>query len=519
MKKYIKDIAYLLTVGFSAFAVTSCSEDTMDKINKNDNHPLTANAKFVVTDLETSTAFSVVGGDFSLYASIYMEHEAGISNQTYNAEMRLGEPSSTTTYNNVWNSLYTNIKNAKVVIEKCSEGGPEVGSDITLGIGKVFLAYNGAVLADLFGDAPYFEAGVLDEVGLPVYRQSKVDKQQDIYKDVLKLIDEAIVLFDGEDAGVLGDVGTQDLIFTGDGESWKKVAYGLKARYTMRLLATSSNKTQDLNNILSYIDNSFTSADEEFKFTSYDGGNNNNPLAAFSYSREALAASKSLFDKFIERKDPRTLPIIRSANGREGYRGGNPITDIANAYLVPNGDAKEQLRTYSYLATDYSWSAPTQLMSYHELLFLKAEALARLNKTVEAESALKEAIGAGFDNLSYSLADAGVKADLSKSVDSYFTDNVKPLFTANPLKEIMIQKYLSFVGASGESVEAYNDYRRMQALGESFIKLENPKNTTSFPLRFTYGNSDVLANPNVTSLVSDRNYVYTEKVWWAGGTR
>ena len=39
------------------------------------------------------------------------------------------------------------------------------------------------------------------------------------------------------------------------------------------------------------------------------------------------------------------------------------------------------------------------LMSYHELKFLQAEALCRLNRTSDAEKALKEAVAAGIANL------------------------------------------------------------------------------------------------------------------------
>jgi hypothetical protein len=60
--------------------------------------------------------------------------------------------------------------------------------------------------------------------------------------------------------------------------------------------------------------------------------------------------------------------------------------------------------------------------------------------------------------------------------NDYFDNSVKALFDANPLKETMIQKYLAFFGASGESLEAYNDYRRLKAMGESFIELSNPNN-------------------------------------------
>ena len=79
MKKY-KSIGKLLAVSFLTAAIASaCTEDAMDKINENPNNPLDAPAKFLITDLGVNTGFSTVGGDFSLYSSVYIEHETGIS--------------------------------------------------------------------------------------------------------------------------------------------------------------------------------------------------------------------------------------------------------------------------------------------------------------------------------------------------------------------------------------------------------------------------------------------------------
>ena len=66
--------------------------------------------------------------------------------------------------------------------------------------------------------------------------------------------------------------------------------------------------------------------------------------------------------------------------------------------------------------------------------------------------------------------------------DDYFNNNVKAKFTANPLSEVMNQKYIAFF--EEEAVEAYNDYRRLKAMGNNVISLENPLNTTQFPLRY-----------------------------------
>ena len=99
---------------------------------------------------------------------------------------------------------------------------------------------------------------------------------------------------------------------------------------------------------------------------------------------------------------------------------------------------------------------------------------------------------------------------------SYFDENVVPLFDANPLKETMIQKYISFWNADGESTECYNDVRRLKSLGEDIYGLQNPG---KFPLRCPYGNDDTTTNPNIQAAYGDGQYVFTENVWWAGGTR
>ena len=52
---------------------------------------------------------------------------------------------------------------------------------------------------------------------------------------------------------------------------------------------------------------------------------------------------------------------------------------------------------------------------------------------------------------------------------TYFDVDVKPLFTANPLKETMNQKYIAFFGASDESTDCNNDIHIPKGLGENLI--------------------------------------------------
>lgn len=117
MKTYniIKGIfaATVLSVVFSG-----CSEDAMDRINKDHGHTQSVAGRFILTDVITSTAFSNAGGDFNTYLSAYIEYEVGVDNQLYYAETRESEPTSSSTFNNTWNGLYSTLKSARIIINQ-----------------------------------------------------------------------------------------------------------------------------------------------------------------------------------------------------------------------------------------------------------------------------------------------------------------------------------------------------------------------------------------------------------------
>jgi hypothetical protein len=512
---------FLLTASF-ALVLSSCSEDIMDDINKDINHSQDAQAKFIVADILTATAFSNTGGDISTYMSSYVEHEVGTHNQLFRGENRQNEPSAASTFNNTWGSLYSALKNAKIVIDKCSVGGTQEGNVFTKGVAEVLAAYNLALLTDMFGDVPWLEA-----CDYTAHMNPVIDKQEDIYGDILAYIESAIVDLQGNDAHATGGLAGYDLMYNGHKANWLKFAYGLKARYTMRLLKRSSNVNTDLEMVITCVDNSFQSASEQAAFAIYDASNLN-PLFDFQWSRDGLAASESMAEKLIARNDPRLRRVFVDPEWEQITGPADPAY-----FMAPNGANEELQYWYNTSIFVYSQIAPTLLLSYHEVLFLKAEALCRLTRPLEAEPVLKQAVIAAIANTERSISAAfdaptvnnyGGISENTAAIDAteagtYFDAEVKPLFDANPLSETMIQKYIGFFGASGEAPECYNDIRRMKALGENFVVLNNPNNATKFPLRLPYGNDDTTANPNVQVAYGDGQYVYAEPVWWAGGTR
>jgi hypothetical protein len=513
MKNKILFSKWVLT-GLGIVILSSCTESVMDNINSDTDNTEDVTAKFLVSDIETSTAFNIVGSDLSFYASVYIEHETGTYNQMWDAETRLSQPTASSTYDNSWKQLYQNLSNAKTVIKKCSTGGSEDGNQITLGVAQVLTAYNLAILTDLFGNVPWSEACDLSIL------QPKVDTQESIYTDVIAYLDSAITNFAGSDAATTGSLGSQDFFFKGKAKSWKKFAYGLKARYTMHLLYRSSNTTQDLNNIIAWADSSFSSADEDCKYSVYEGEGSSaaSPFAQFYADRDYFSVSQSFLDKLTARNDPRANVLFMTPKWKLR-------TDASNVSAAPNGDPDQVMDYYDISIYSGAFTLPTNLLSYHELQFLKAEAYARSGNTTDAWAALQEAVTSCISTKITTLVTAvndeqelGATAITDAQIQTYLTDEVQPLFDVNPLQEIMVQKYLGFYGGEGEALETYTDYRRLQSFGqENYITLYNSHNTTEFPFRYSYGTSDVTANPNVEELYGDGSYVYKKKVWWAGG--
>jgi len=481
----MKNILNILLTGLVAVAMLSCSEDVMDDINKNVNDPTEVGSNLIITDAMITSGFSITGSNLAFYSSIYMEYNVGIWGQMYAAEIRTGEPISSTTYNNSWNTIYNNLYNLKVIIDKCSEGGEEEGNFHTLGIAQTLMAHNLATLTDLMGDVPWTEALQPGFIYAPV-----LDGQESIYAEVNRLLDAAIENFNK--STTFPSLGVQDFIYKGNIDRWEKFAYGLKARYAMRL----SLKNERYTDVISFAEKSFTSIADQAKLD-YNGSTLVSPFHKFSQDRDYFGASQSLYNKMEERGDPR-LDVY-----------WKPHPSSGEFILAPNGNPDQVQGKYSISALS-NQTAPTYLMSYHEVEFLKAEAYVRLGQLENAEEALKKAIEAAFQKVN-----VGLTAD---TADVYFEESVIPKFNSNPLSEVMNQKYIAFF--EEEAVETYSDYRRLVAMGDNVIELENPKNAENlFPQRFTYGASDVTTNVNVREAYGDGKYVFSEKVWWAGGTR
>ncbi|OAZ03180.1 SusD/RagB family nutrient-binding outer membrane lipoprotein [Flavobacterium succinicans] len=479
----MKNIKIILLTLLGLFLFQSCSEDILDDINTNPNEPTDVPSRLIITDVMVASAFSLTAADNSFYAGVYSELNAGNHNQTYKAQTRDGEPQKSTTYNNAWNTSYRQLRSLKIILEKCSTGGSEQGNYQTLGVAQILYAYNLALLTDLFGDVPHSEALNIQNL------QPKLDKQEMIYQEVFKMLNEGIVNL-GKTSSY-ASLGSQDVVYGGNSSKWIKAANGLLARYTMRLSLVKPNYQA----VIDYVDNSFTNATDEFKLVN---GGITNPYARFEMDRGGLCVAKSFYDLMVANgsADARTAVFFTKKNGA--------VNPLDNSLLNP----MEAQNVYS-ISGIMNAKNPIYVQGYHELLFLKAEAQARLGQEAAAKATLNLAIKAAYTKQQ-------VVAFTSAQADAYIA-SIGTLAGRKLLKKIMIEKHISFY--ENEGIEDYNDTRRLAAMGDGdLVPLVNAR-PELFPQRFGYGNSDVSANVHVREAFGDGSYVYKEKVWWAGGTR
>ena len=470
----MKNLKYLfLLVGALSFA--SCSEDIMDDINKDKNNAAQIQAKLTLPHVIVESAAGTTATDMAWYSSVYIEHNAGTHGQFYTADKRTNTNESSL-FNNSWNSLYQSaLMPANDIIKKCSPGGTEADNTRLLGIAQILIAYNWAVTTDMWGDIPFSEAlqGSLN-------RQPKYDSQEAVYTGIQKLLDDAIVNLTASLTSA-NTILTYDYIYGGDAAKWIKAANSLKARYYLRLSNKDASAAQKA---LAAAAKGFTSAADAFVFAKYEAtAIGENPWYQFFVDRSATSVGKTLYDLMVARNDPRV----------------NYYFTLKSGVIVPapNGTATEsQNATYSVskIASELRTN-PTPLMSYHELLFVIAEAKFRASDATYTTD-LKNAITASF-----------AWHKVTESAATYYTANVEPKLATAALEEILTQKYIA--GYEIESIEAYNDYRRT-----GFPTMKNPNNNLAaygFVNRFPYPTTEESYNSaNVPSINS-----FKDKVWWA----
>ena len=510
-------IKYVFGLAMSSLLfLSSCSDSMMDKINTDERHPSlpAVDGKFQITDGEVATVYSVLCGNYAWYVSSFTEQEFGTNNnQLKDVEARLlSEIAASSSFENEWNAAYLNLYNIVSLRKKC-ESGVNKGQYDLMGMAQTLEALNLGVLTDLHGDVPMSEC--FSDISAP-----KIDTQKAIYDSIFAKLDAAQANF-VRGASMKNGV-SQDVIFKGDLQQWSGLAHALKARYLLHTYGV--NKTDALlRQVLSETDAALAAGFKGANLNVFDTGAQNNSWYAYWFSREYIGSSTTVDNLLKARNDPRE-PIYNYACYKD-VTGADTVATPGDAKLAAEQEGVNVPAFYLNPA------AYEHLFSKSELYFIRAEVKARLNENAKSdfEAAVTaamddwQATGGKFTDVVFGLGTINPANITATDIQNYLT-HINALYLANPLKEILVQKYIA--QTRDEQLETYNDMRRCKFVDGSYpVAMVNPNNNNAagnrWPLRLPYGNSDVISNPNVKKAFGSGNdagmYVFTKPVWWAGG--
>lgn len=491
----------IYSLALIALLATSCSDDTMDNINKDNANPPADKvpAYLQITDAIMSTGFTTTSGAYAWYLSSITEQEIGSgNNQLMKVEMRnANELAASSTYNNEWNGTYGNLMNLKQIIDKVKEGSgtTDEGQLDLLGMAQVLTAINYGVLTDLHGDIPCSEAlQGLDNL------QPNLDKQEDVYKYIFATLESAIDNISKAREEEMENVGSQDILYGNDMEQWQAAANAVMARYKLHTLYRNPAV---LDEVIDYANKAVNLGFKGMYITTFNGITCDNPWSAYVWSRYYTACSSTVYKIMEATSDPR-------ADGYCLFDVGEDEPDWQYVACDPGDEATAKESAWPFYPVWIDYSPSVQVMSEAELYFILAEAYMRKGNVDDAHMYFNDAVRAAFGDL-----------ENIYGVDFGADDFLAQWSEGVTLSDIMAQKYVSQI--RDEQIETYNDLRRCAALGEEHITLTNPYNTQSginrWPLRLPYGNSGVISNSNIKAAYGDGSYIFTEKIWLYGGTR
>jgi hypothetical protein len=461
MKNTFKLLPVLL---LTTILFVSC-EEFLD-VNTDPNNPPTApiDGLLVRTTLETGRNTYRVGE----VTSSFVQYLAS-PNPAYGPDIH-----DNISYGAIWSSLYGVLGDlADLRAQAEQQNAPHYA-----GVGKVLTAYNLSLLVNMFGDVPYSEA-LFGTTLNPKY-----DASSDIYAEILRLLDQAVV--DLQSTASTSSPGQSDLIFRGDRQKWLRTAHALRARYLNHYSKTSSYNPAA---VLAAVDQAFRNSGDDFQLSFFNEGlTTQNPWYRVAVLNAGLNLGGWFSTQLINHMngtyygvfDPR-LPLI-----------ANPVTNLDFPAIVGqyvgtrNGAGRGAVpsvgvRAVLIVGSFYSASAtsPIEMATYAELKFIEAEAALAMNPARSAAA-----------------YEAGIRSHMAKlgvnqgDINAYMATS--EVSTQINRAKIMKEKYVAML----LNPEAWNDARRFnyQYNGFQLPTNHNPALNGQMLRRVRYPDSEFQRN-------------------------
>jgi hypothetical protein len=325
-------------------------------------------------------------------------------------------------------------------------------------------------ITDLYGDVPYFQAGLgyYDRIYSPAF-----DTQQSIYTDLLKEVSQAT-----DSLSTSADYPTGDIFYFPSGSSqideWKKFGNSLLLRMAMRLTkvdpATAQSYIAKLTakagtTMTSNADNAIVEHSNQSPETF-----NRDAQTILGNDSSGLKLCKTFIDTLKKNKDPRLHVIAylfendgnsdTTSADQVGMPGGcilggsNPNVNIAIVdapYFQVSG-----IQGYSTLNSNLlNISAPTLVLTYAQTELLLADAAARWGSMADAVAHYKNGVVAAITQLSAYGSGATISVT---DASGYLADH--PLNTSSKAAALGQINYEYWISCFMDEYEAWCNWRR-----------------------------------------------------------
>lgn len=451
--------------------------DGLTELNDNPNQPVSVGAEFLLPAAIVAGAERLHGSSLNmdlvgLWVQHYAEHRYAIEDRYEFQDV---------TINGHWSYLYESpLRDLYEVVEK----GKETERPNVEAVGTILTAWLMQAVTDLWGDTGFSKA--LLGRDSPPEMTVEYDTQQEIYTALLADLSGAAAMISPSGP----KISDGDLLYGGNMNQWRIFANSLRLRAAMRLseVDPSLAATEAANAISAGV---FTSSGDNAVLHFVDNGVDVHPIFGYERNRDDHSISATLVDTLKSLNDPR-LPIYARPNQAGEYVG------------TPNGDMSDPpLTQVSRIGTYFSSAAtPAVIMSYSEVLFLRAEAAERGWASGNAGQLYAQAITAAMSELGVSAS--GIVTYLAQPSVQYQGGQTG-------LNQIWLQKWISLFG---NGPEAYAEWRRtgvptLQA-GPDAI------NDGLIPVRLPYPDRERSLNREAVEAAMARQGGATinTRVWW-----
>jgi hypothetical protein len=498
----------------AAISLLASCDKGFDELNINKVDPTTLDAQFVMNRAIIETTYpdnfatlQMLCYDFGIVQQIITPFGSSLSGGNYN-NFNPGNSSL------VWTNFYRNVLKQNVDALEKTRG--DANRTNLHNQARIWKAYSFMILTDTYGDIPYFEAskGFTSQIIQPKY-----DKQELIYKDILKELDEASAALDPAKATSTGDI-----LYGGNILRWKKLGNSLLLRAAMRLtkVAPDVAKTYVAKAVAgglmqSNADNSVLRHTSLF----------NNWIAVHLTAREKanFYLAKPFVDFLKNNNDPRLKSIAyRHVGAKSGAEQAPPrtTTDPALQIGMPMGyddvSIKNTFSTFGVASLyDYSQvnlntilkvTAPEYHVTHAQTQLLLAEAVVRGWATGDAAALYQSGIRAHMEQMVEYDASAAIG---ESAIKAYLDAN--PLNPANAIEQINTQYWVAtFMNGS----ELFANFRRSGYPALQKNPYPSADVTGSFIRRMPYPDSEIITNStnlNAAIAVQGKNDLNT-RVWW-----